>query len=148
MSFCQCCPMKRYTKISAEMWGVYSLLWYTVYIYIYMEWLRHQYGRLWSLIALRPCYRSPKHAWSIISLRWGIINNPVSYCASNTPLAIATEQLQIALQGLPKKSLGTRQIDHQWRSILSENWRLASHQNKTGIWRSSQQSVQCVIDTL
>ena len=32
-SFPQCCPMKiyRYNKMSAEMWGVYSLLWDTVY---------------------------------------------------------------------------------------------------------------------
>ncbi len=31
VSFLQCCHMKRYYKILAKMWGVYSLLWDTVY---------------------------------------------------------------------------------------------------------------------
>ncbi len=32
VSFLQCCHMKRYNKIFTKMWGVYSLLWDTVYI--------------------------------------------------------------------------------------------------------------------
>ena len=32
-TFLQCCPMKRYNKF-AEMWGVYSLLWDTLYLWI------------------------------------------------------------------------------------------------------------------
>ncbi len=32
VSFVQYCPLRNYTKIVAEMWGVYSLLWDTVYI--------------------------------------------------------------------------------------------------------------------
>ncbi len=36
VSFLQCCHMKRYNKIFTKMWGVYSLLWDTVYIYIYI----------------------------------------------------------------------------------------------------------------
>ncbi len=35
VSFLQCCHMKRYNKILAKMWGVYSFLWDTVYIYMY-----------------------------------------------------------------------------------------------------------------
>ncbi len=31
VSFLQCCHMKRYNKIFTKMWGVYSLLWDTVY---------------------------------------------------------------------------------------------------------------------
>ncbi len=31
VSFPQCCHMKRYNKIFTKMWGVYSLLWDTVY---------------------------------------------------------------------------------------------------------------------
>ncbi len=34
--FIQCCPMKRYTKIFTKLWGVYSFMWDTVYIYIYI----------------------------------------------------------------------------------------------------------------
>ncbi len=33
VSFLQCCHMKRYNKIFTKMWGVYSLLWDTVYIF-------------------------------------------------------------------------------------------------------------------
>ncbi len=36
VSFLQCCHMKRYNKIFTKMWGVYSLLWDTIYIYIYI----------------------------------------------------------------------------------------------------------------
>ncbi len=36
VSFLQCCHMKRYNKIFTKMWGVYSLLWDTVYIYRYI----------------------------------------------------------------------------------------------------------------
>ncbi len=36
VSFLQCCHMKRYNKIFTKMWGVYSLLWDAVYIYIYI----------------------------------------------------------------------------------------------------------------
>ncbi len=39
VSFLQCCHMKRYNKIFTKMWGVYSLLWDTVYIYIYICYL-------------------------------------------------------------------------------------------------------------
>ncbi len=31
VSFLQCCHVKKYNKISTKMWGVYSLLWDTVY---------------------------------------------------------------------------------------------------------------------
>ncbi len=34
VSFLQCCHMKRYNKIFTKMWGVYSLLWDTVYMYV------------------------------------------------------------------------------------------------------------------
>ncbi len=37
VSFLQCCHMKRYNKIFTKMWEVYSLLWDTVYIYIYIH---------------------------------------------------------------------------------------------------------------
>ncbi len=36
VSFLPCCHMKRYNKMFTKMWGVYSLLWDTVYIYIYI----------------------------------------------------------------------------------------------------------------
>ncbi len=36
VSFVQYCPLRNYTKFFAEMWGVYSLWWDTVYIYIYI----------------------------------------------------------------------------------------------------------------
>ncbi len=39
--FLQCCPMKRYNNIFEKMWGVYSLLWDTVNIHLY---LRLSYG--------------------------------------------------------------------------------------------------------
>ncbi len=39
VSFLQCCHMKRYNKIFAKMWGVYSLLWDTVYIHVYTHYL-------------------------------------------------------------------------------------------------------------
>ncbi len=35
-SFLQCCHMKIYNKIFRNMWGVYSRLWDTVCVYIYM----------------------------------------------------------------------------------------------------------------
>ncbi len=40
VSLLQYCPLKIYTKLTAEMWGVYTLLWDTVcvYIYIYRCW--------------------------------------------------------------------------------------------------------------
>ncbi len=34
VSFLQCCNMKMYNKIFTKMWGVYSLLWDTVYIFV------------------------------------------------------------------------------------------------------------------
>ncbi len=40
VSFLQCCHMKRYNNIFTKMWGVYSLLWDTVYIYIYFFFLK------------------------------------------------------------------------------------------------------------
>ncbi len=36
VSFLQCCHMKRYNKIFTKMWGVYSLLWDTEYMYVCM----------------------------------------------------------------------------------------------------------------
>ncbi len=36
VSFLQCCHMKRYNKIFTKMWGVYSLLWDTVYVCVYI----------------------------------------------------------------------------------------------------------------
>ncbi len=35
-TFLQCCHMKRYNKILTKMWGVYSLLWDNVCVYVYM----------------------------------------------------------------------------------------------------------------
>ncbi len=32
VSFLQCCHMKRYNQIFTKMWGVYSLLWYIVFV--------------------------------------------------------------------------------------------------------------------
>ncbi len=37
VSFLKCCHMKRYNKIFTKMWGVYSLLWDTVYIFFFFS---------------------------------------------------------------------------------------------------------------
>ncbi len=41
VSFLQCFQMKRYNKMFTKMWGVYSLLWDTVYIYFLSTILMH-----------------------------------------------------------------------------------------------------------
>ncbi len=66
VSFLQCCHMKRYNKIFTTMWGVYSLLWDTVYIYIYIYIYIHtkKYG-IWhgSRIHIKVVKSQKKSRW-------------------------------------------------------------------------------------
>ena len=44
VSFLQCCPMKRWYEIFTKMWGVYSLLWYTVYIFTILTMCNNEFA--------------------------------------------------------------------------------------------------------
>ena len=76
VSFCLCFSMERYTYISREMWGVYSLLWYIIYIYIYIyiyiRWLPLCRGvaaaneaTCWLCAVTRNAWRRDPSGWAV-----------------------------------------------------------------------------------
>ncbi len=90
VSFLQCCHMKRYNKIFTKMWGVYSLLWDTVYVYIYIFIYIHIYSYLCqfvmlSLNILKPLEKSWV-CWAITLFTLAYLNETYSGSNSNCPL--------------------------------------------------------------
>ena len=74
VSFLQGCPIKRYNKIFAEMWGVYSLLWDTVIIIcIVTPLLTAGYAQEWLTL-----FRHSPWLWLVV-----LISGAVDSCRSN-----------------------------------------------------------------